>query len=302
VHFFIFFGLLILVHCTLYLDSSSVIENNNCLEHYTIMPFRFPLIAVSHGAPNLILQTKDGAFQFMTELGKSILKQGTPKAVLMISAHWEAPEFTVQTSPEPEMIYDFGGFEEELYTIQYPAKSLIELSNYVCKLLKANNLSCSTNNKRGYDHGCWVPLKIMFPEAKIPVVQLSLKRNLNPTEHITLGKILKPLREEGYLIIGSGSATHNLGAIGYHETNHENNPFTKFDSILCNILTESEGNKREESLIELLKNPTCSIAHPRTEHLIPYYVIAGMAEGKGKQIYKSMEFGSLSMASYQFDN
>ncbi len=138
----------------------------------------------------------------------------TPRAVLVVSGHWEAPEFTVQTHPNPPMFYDYGGFPEFTYHIQYPAPGSPEVAARVGQLLEATGIPVRADGARGFDHGVFAPLYVMYPNAEVPVLQLSLKRGYDPSTHLAVGRALAPLRDEGVLIVGSGLSYHNLGNFG----------------------------------------------------------------------------------------
>ncbi len=137
-----------------------------------------------------------------------------PKAILLVSGHWEAPDFTVQTSPNPPMFYDYGGFPEEMYRIQYPAPGSPALAGRVVELLSGAGIPVREDPERGYDHGMYAVLYPAWPDADVPVVQLSVKSNLDPEEHLAVGRALAPLRDEGILILGSGFSYHNLRLMG----------------------------------------------------------------------------------------
>jgi aromatic ring-opening dioxygenase catalytic subunit (LigB family) len=174
------------------------------------------------------------------------LPSSEPAAILMISAHWEEPVPTVMTSPHPPMLYDYYGFPPESYTVTWPAPGNPNLAARVRTLLEAAGIQTGANPSRGFDHGAFVPLKLMYPEAAIPTIQLSLKRGLDPGEHISIGRALQPLRDEGVFIIGSGMTFHNLSAFTPQAA-----PFAEaFDQWLRNTTTLDE-TARNEGLIHL---------------------------------------------------
>jgi len=190
-----------------------------------------PILVISHGAPLSII-TESSVRHCWEDIGKkfsneSVVKESTdsllkampqyqkPKVILVISAHWEESNVTVQTSKKHTTMYDFYGFPEELYKIKYEAPGNPEYANKVIETLQSHGIKTETEETRGIDHGVWVPLKLMFPNADIPIVQISLLNSLNPERHIALGEALAELRDENVLIMCSGQATHNLRAINF---------------------------------------------------------------------------------------
>ncbi|CAM3635129.1 DODA-type extradiol aromatic ring-opening family dioxygenase [Roseateles saccharophilus] len=220
----------------------------------------------------------------------------TPKAILMISAHWEEDAFTVMTAPAPGMLYDYGGFPPHTYEVVYPAPGDPALAERVFALIEAAGLPAARNAGRGFDHGAFCTLAPMYPEAQIPVVQLSLKRGLDPAEHLALGRALSPLRDEGVLILGSGFSFHNMRL--YNEGGRA--PSAAFDAWLQAALPPAEG--RAERLQAWAQAPAARLAHPREEHLLPLMVAAGAAEGDaGSCNYHETEFlGGVAASSFRF--
>ena len=219
-----------------------------------------------------------------------------PRAILMISAHWEEPTFTVMTSPRPGMLYDYGGFPPHTYEVVYPAPGDPALAERVVALIEAAGLPASRNAQRGFDHGAFCTLAPMYPDAQIPVVQLSLKRGLDPAEHLAVGRALAPLREDGVLILGSGFSFHNMRL--YNEAGRA--PSAAFDAWLQAALPSPEG--RDERLRAWAQAPAARLAHPREEHLLPLMVAAGAAEGDGAACnYHETEFlGGVTASSFRF--
>jgi aromatic ring-opening dioxygenase catalytic subunit (LigB family) len=222
----------------------------------------------------------------------------TPKAVLVVSGHWEERDFTVQTSANPPMLYDYGGFPEFTYHIEYPAPGSPEVARRVTELLGAAGITAGQDPRRGYDHGVFAPLYVVYPDADVPVLQLSLKRGYDPEQHLAVGRALAPLRSEGVLIIGSGLSYHNLrlmnaaGAI----------PSQQFDQWLTRALVDSSPTDRTRSLRNWQDAPAARIAHPAEDHLIPLMVAVGAAEGEqGRRGYhEAAAFGSIAASSYRF--
>ncbi len=219
-----------------------------------------------------------------------------PKAILMLSAHWEESAFTVMTSPAPGMLYDYGGFPAHTYQVVYPAPGNPVLAERVVALIQAADLPTARDDKRGFDHGAFCTLAPMYPDADIPVVQLSLKRGLDPAEHLALGRALAPLRDEGVLILGSGFSFHNLRLYG--EAGRQ--PSVAFDAWLQDALPAPNG--RDERLQAWAQAPAARLAHPREEHLLPLMVAAGAAEGDAATCnYHETEFlGGVTASSFRF--
>ncbi|MCY4755076.1 DODA-type extradiol aromatic ring-opening family dioxygenase [Pelomonas aquatica] len=219
-----------------------------------------------------------------------------PKAILMISAHWEEPAFTVMTSPAPGMLYDYGGFPPHTYEVVYPAPGDPALAERVAGLIEAAGLPAARNAQRGFDHGAFCTLVPMYPDAGVPVVQLSLKRGLDPAEHLALGRALSPLRDEGVLILGSGFSFHNLRL--YNEAGRA--PSAQFDAWLQAALPSVDG--RAERLQAWAEAPAARLAHPREEHLLPLMVAAGAAEGDAASCsYRETDFlGGVTASSFRF--
>lgn len=223
----------------------------------------------------------------------------TPTAILMVSGHWEAPTFTVQTHPSPPMLYDYGGFPEHTYRIQYPAPGSPALAARVVDLLTAADIPVAEDARRGYDHGMFAPLAISWPDAEIPVVQLSIKHGYDPDEHLAVGRALAPLRDEGVLILGSGLSYHNLGLMGAGAAV----PSREFDDWLATALLDSSPSERTERLQRWAAAPSARVAHPREDHLIPLMVVVGASEGDPavRTYHQHDFFGHVTASSYRFD-
>lgn len=223
------------------------------------------------------------------------LPRQEPKALLVVSAHWEEPVPTVMTSPQPPMLYDYYGFPPESYRITWPAPGAPELAVRVRALLEQAGFQTASNAERGFDHGTFVPLKLTYPEPRIPTLQLSLKRGLDPAEHLAMGKALAPLRDEGVFIVGSGMTYHNLRAFGPGAA-----PVSEaFDSWLRDTAT-AEPKEREQRLLAWTRAPSARSAHPREEHLLPLMVVAGAALGdRGATAYSGTILG-LRISAYHF--
>ena len=222
----------------------------------------------------------------------------TPRAVLMVSAHWEERVFTVMTHPSPPMIYDYGGFPDYTYHIQYPAPGAPQVAQRVVALLAAAGIDCAVDAERGFDHGLYAPMVVMYPNADMPVLQLSLKRGLDPREHLALGRALAPLRDEGILVVGSGLSYHNLRMFGPAARE----PSAAFDDWLLRSLSASDPGQRTAALVAWEQAPAARQAHPREEHLLPLMVVVGAAEeGVATRVYHEPDFfGGISVSNYMF--
>jgi aromatic ring-opening dioxygenase catalytic subunit (LigB family) len=220
-----------------------------------------------------------------------------PKAVLVITGHWETDEFTVSTSAHPPMVYDYYGFPEHTYSLKYPAPGDPALAARVKALLAGAGIDCREDGSQGFDHGTFVPLGLMYPDADMPIVLLSLKSNYDPAEHIRVGQALAPLRDEGILIIGSGLTYHNMRGFGRPESK----PVSyDFEAYLHEAISQTDPKRRNQMLIDWQNAPSARLAHPREDHLIPLMVAAGAADGDtGHRLFVD-EVASVAMASYEF--
>ena len=218
-----------------------------------------------------------------------------PSSIIVISAHWEEDEVNITSGEKPSLIYDYYGFPEESYKITYPAPGNSKLANKIKKLLKAKDINSTLNPERGFDHGVFIPLKIMYPEASITCVQISLLKNLDPKKHIEMGKALSSLMDENILILGSGMSFHNLNILlsGSESTDSDNAKNKKFDDWLVNVCAgdKLKNVEREKALIEWIKAPSARFCHPREEHLIPLHVCYGIKNKKADLVFNDNVIG-----------
>jgi aromatic ring-opening dioxygenase catalytic subunit (LigB family) len=223
----------------------------------------------------------------------------TPAAVLMVSAHWEELEFTVQASARPPMLYDYGGFPDYTYQVRYDAPGAPDLAARVKALIEAAGMPAQLDEERGFDHGAFTPLKIIYPAAGVPVVQLSLKRGLDPATHLALGRAIAPLRDEDILIVGSGLSYHNLR---HFFSPQAWQPSREFDEWLAQSVLQSAPDQRAKLLTDWEAAPSARAAHPREEHLLPLMVASGAAGNDGvERVYHETTFlGGLWVSSYCF--
>ena len=255
-----------------------------------------PVIFVSHGPPSILLM-ETPVRSFLEQLGRQLPR---PDAILCISAHWETIRPTVTAGVLPGILYDFGG-PPRLFEQTYPAPGSPELADKAIELLDAAIIAAGKNPDRGLDHGAWVPLKLMFPDADIPVVQLSIQTGKDTTHHVELGKVLQPLRQNGVLILGSGGAAHNLYDIQGHRIDDAPVDYTAaFDQWLFERLTSGQ----TQQVIDYQKwAPEPEQSHPfPAEHFLPLLVClgAGLETEKAALIHRGFMYGTLSMAAYQW--
>ena len=258
---------------------------------------RQPALFVSHGSPTLPLE-QSAATDFLRRLGPSLDR---PEAILMVSAHWDTERPAVSSAERPETIYDFYGFPPELYRLQYPAPGAPKLARRVASLLGEHGFSTDIDPERGLDHGAWTPLILAYPQADIPVTQLSIQSRLGPAHHVRLGEALRPLRDEGVLIIASGGATHNLRELSRQRGSTVAQPWAaEFNDWLAGALQ----SRRTDDLVNYRgQAPQAVRNHPTDEHLIPLFVALGAGDpgGTTQRLHSSIESGVISMDAYRFN-
>ena len=211
-----------------------------------------------------------------------------PKAIIVVSAHWEERLPTITAGAQPELIYDYYGFPEESYQIKYPCPGNPDLANAMADALREADIEVKRDENRGFDHGLFIPLKIMYPQADIPCVQLSLVKTLDPATHIAIGKALQSVADESVLLIGSGFSFHNMRAFFSQETAETTAMNADFDRWLqdtcCDqALTEEQ---REQRLVDWQAAPAARYCHPREEHLLPLHVCYGFAGSACEKSYQ----------------
>jgi 4,5-DOPA dioxygenase extradiol len=253
-----------------------------------------PALFVSHGAPTFALEPG--------RLGAALRSLGSclsgVKAVLVVSAHWQSRTTRVMTTPTPETVHDFGGFPAELYRLKYPAPGAPEAARAAARLLAAGGLVVAEDAERGLDHGAWVPLMHLFPDARVPVFQVAMPSDLSTVAAWRLGRILGPLRDQGILIVGSGSLTHNLYEVRQNGSDSE--PYARefADWVRAAVL-----ERDTDRLIRYRREaPHAERAHPTEEHYLPLLVALGAsstaADATPEVIEGDMTYGVLSMESY----
>jgi aromatic ring-opening dioxygenase catalytic subunit (LigB family) len=225
-----------------------------------------------------------------------------PKALVVISGHWEEKVATIQNNPAPPLLYDYYGFPPSTYQISFPAPGAPEVSARLAELLRSAGIPYKFDNARGFDHGVFIPLKVAFPLADIPIVQLSLLASMDPAEHIRLGRALAPIRDEGVLIVGSGMSYHNMRTLmarmrGGSSGRAPDAGSQRFDDWLEEVLTEAVPEARAAALAKWDQAPAARDAHPREEHLLPLHVVVGAAANDpGRRTLKDVVLGAVESA------
>lgn len=255
------------------------------------------IIYFSHGGGPLPLLGDPGhkaMIDFMTELPKKLNK---PEAILVISAHWEERVPTLLGADRPPMFYDYYGFPEEAYQVTYPAPGSPALAQRIAAILDTRQIPSAIDPVRGFDHGLFIPLMMMYPKADIPCIQLSLIRGLDAAAHISLGRALGELRDENILVIGSGFSFHNMNAFSWQGLDSPDPANDAFQDWLIETCTGSlSAEEREKRLMEWDKAPYARYCHPREEHLLPLHVCQGMAGTSAELIFDDKILGKRSVA------
>ena len=268
------------------------------------MSARLPTFYLSHGGGPWPYMNDEARRPYarleesLRQLPRQLPRQ--PEAILIVSGHWEEREFAVMSAAAPPMIYDYGGFPEELYHIRYVAPGAPRLAQRAQSLIQQAGLPARLDGGRGFDHGTYSLLAVTHPQADIPVFQVSLRVDYDSAAHLRLGRALAPLRDEGVLIIGSGSSYHNLRRFFGPRGRRED--AAQFDSWLRETLVESTPARRSERLLEWERAPAARQAHPQEDHLMPLHVAVAAAEEEPGQIaYRQDDFlGAIALSSYRF--
>jgi aromatic ring-opening dioxygenase catalytic subunit (LigB family) len=265
------------------------------------MSSRLPTYFISHGGgPWPYMEEMRIPMQHLTQALRDMPRQigVTPKAILMVSGHWEEAGFNVMSSPHPGMLYDYGGFPPHTYKVIYAAPGAPELAARVQSLITGAGLPSKLDPQRGFDHGTFAPMVVMYPQANVPVVQVSLQTSMDPAKHIALGQALAPLRDEGILIVGSGLSYHNLRQMGLPGKA----PSQAFDAWLQDTVVASAPAQREAKLLNWAKAPSARSAHPREDHLIPLMVAVGAAYADPATCvyHEDGAYGGVTVSSFRF--
>lgn len=253
-----------------------------------------PPLFVSHGAPTFAIEPGLAGAQ-LRALGRAL---GKPRAIVVVSPHWMTRGVVVGATPQPETIHDFGGFPRALYALHYPAPGAPELAGHVRTLLQASGIAATLDAQRGLDHGAWVPLMHLYPDADVPVVQVSLPFGTDEAGAFALGRALAPLAREGVLVVGSGSLTHNL--YEFRTGDAAEAPYAREFSAWIRQAVEAGDGQRLQQALALA--PHAERAHPTTEHFLPLLVAAGAAANATPVtvLDGGIRHGVLAMESYVF--
>lgn len=255
------------------------------------------IVYFSHGGGPLPL-LGDKSHLAMVEFMKMLPSQlKIPAAILVISAHWEENVATLLGAQAPDMLYDYYGFPDKAYEVKYPAPGNPELADRVARMLNKNSIQTQIDTQRGFDHGLFIPLALMYPDASIPALQLSLIRGLDSRIHIELGNGLRELLAENILIIGSGFSFHNMGAFSMAGKNIPDRSNDNFQNWLIDVCVSSlSRDERNQNLINWQKAPSAKYCHPREEHLLPLHVCMGMADKPAKLVFDDYILGKRAVA------
>lgn len=257
------------------------------------------VLFIPHGGGPLPLVGDPGHQSLVEFLQRIPDELNTPSAIVIISAHWEASQPTIISGPSPELLYDYYGFPPETYQIKYPVPGHPALAKMTFELLRNKGIDARFDDQRGFDHGVFVPLKIMLPQANIPCVQLSLNHNLDPASHINMGQALRTLRDDNVLIVGSGLSFHNMQALMSFQANAVDDKNRQFEAWLVQTCAGKglSVDEREQRLIEWEQAPFARYCHPREEHLLPLHVCFGAA---GSTVAKAFEIEVLGKMTSAF--
>jgi len=262
---------------------------------------RLPTYFISHGGgPWPWMPEMRAPMAMLAASLKGIAREigGLPMAVLSVSGHWEAQRFTAMATVHPKMIYDYSGFPAHTYSVQYPAPGAPSVADRIAALLQTAGIDAALDAERGFDHGTYSPLVVMYPDAQVPVLQLSLKLPYDAAEHLAVGRALQPLRDEGVLILGSGLSFHNLRLRGPQAAA----PSDAFDRWLHDTLEHQPPATRSQRLVAWEQAPAARIAHPSEDHLLPLMVAVGAAEDEAAATVYHETGGMLgwSVSSWRF--
>jgi aromatic ring-opening dioxygenase catalytic subunit (LigB family) len=269
-------------------------------------PDRQPTLYIPHGGgPCFFMEPSPGLPRDMWDRLAAFLKgidaslRQKPKAVLVISGHWEMPRPTVNTAPNHTLLFDYYGFPEHTYRLTYPAPNSPAVVARIEPLLSGAGYRAGEDPQRGLDHGVFVPFKLIYPDADMPIIQLSLLASLDAAAHVKLGRALAPLRDEGVLIVGSGMSYHNLRAM-YVQRQDVDNAVAEFDSWLTEAATDADPERRNAKLGAWEQAPWARFCHPREEHLLPLHVAAGAGgDDVGRHVFDDRIVGK-AISGYQF--
>lgn len=263
------------------------------------MNMRQPTFFVPHGGgPCFFMPDPAAHWTGMSNFLRTLPKRlpAPPKAILVVSAHWETTGFQFTSGSRIPLIYDYHGFPPDTYSITYGAPGAPEIALKAASLLRASGLPVALDADRGFDHGVFIPMKVAFPDANIPIVEMSVEHSLDPDLHLAAGRALAGLRDDGLLIIGSGMSFHNLQAFGDARCTR---PSEAFDRWLASVLAQPS-HIRAARLARWAEAPGARLAHPIEEHLIPLMVAAGASDAPGERIYNELVM-EVAISGFRFD-
>lgn len=254
------------------------------------------IVYFSHGGGPLPLlgdPSHKAMIDFMSKLPQQISR---PELILVISAHWEEPVPTLLGSPNPPMFYDYYGFPPETYQVQYPAPGAPDRAQQIVQMFEDAGIPARIDPTRGYDHGHFIPLLMMYPEADIPTLQLSLIRGLDAESHLKLGEALRPILVQNVLVIGSGFSFHNMNAFAWSPNGEPDLANENFQDWLIETVTQSSYADARDRLLNWEQAPSARYCHPREEHLLPLMVCAGLAQSPAEVIFDDNILGKRGLA------
>jgi 4,5-DOPA dioxygenase extradiol len=255
------------------------------------------IVYFSHGGGPLPILGDPGHAAMNAFMRQLPSRLRTPDAVLVISAHWEERVATLQGAATPSMLYDYYGFPAEAYEVTYPAPGNPDLAARIVKCFGDNGISSRIDRERGFDHGLFIPLMMMYPRAEVPALQISLLGSLDAKTHLELGGALRGLMSENILVVGSGFSFHNLRAFDWGATNTPDARNDAFQDWLVQVCTGAGTvHERERQLVEWEKAPSARYCHPREEHLLPLHVCAGMAQRPAELVFNDFILGKRAVA------
>lgn len=260
-------------------------------------PSKAQIVYFSHGGGPLPI-LGDAGHKAMVDFMQGLSSQlKMPDAIVVISAHWEESSATLLGAERPSMFYDYYGFTDDAYAITYPAPGNPELAKRIVKLLNDHHIPARLDSKRGFDHGLYIPLKLIYPKAHIPALQLSLLRGLDPAAHMAIGEALRGLSAENILVAGSGFSFHNMRAFSWEGESTPDAANDAFQDWLIEVCTGPlSSSERQGRLVEWEKAPSARYCHPREEHLLPLHVCCAMADKPGKLIFDDHIMGKRAVA------
>ena len=270
--------------------------------HSTSASSRLPTFYLPHGGgPCFFMEwtrgpadTWDRMAAFLSGLIATLPTK--PKAVVVVSGHWEESAFAVTTSPQPPLLFDYYGFPEHTYRLTYPAPGSPALAQRIRVLLESAGFATRADAERGLDHGVFVPFKLVLPDADVPVVELSLRGDLDPEVHLRAGRALAPLRDEGVLIVGTGMSFHNMRLFGPGAAA----PSKTFDQWLTAVVETADVHSRDQQLAAWADAPAARASHPREEHLLPLMMAAGAAgDDRGAKVFEDHVLGA-TVSAFRF--